>query len=73
MSKLVNGLQGLPWVSCAWACSLPLFAPHVLHLCSVSYLHIAIGHTEQGLEEPPEPAPVEAGDHEQNQGKPQCI
>jgi hypothetical protein len=34
---------------------------------------LAIDHTEQGLEEPPELAPVEAGEHEQDQGKPRCI
>jgi hypothetical protein len=40
----------------------------VAHTCI-----IGIGHEEQGLEEPPEPAPVEAGNHEQDQGKPRCI
>jgi hypothetical protein len=40
----------------------------VAHTCI-----IAIGYEEQGLEEPPEPAPVEAGNHEQDQGKPRCI
>jgi hypothetical protein len=33
----------------------------------------AIDHAEHGLEEPPEPAPVETADFEQDQGKPQCI
>jgi hypothetical protein len=40
---------------------------------SVSSLRIAIDHMEQGREEPPEPAPVEDTDPEQDQGKPQCI
>jgi hypothetical protein len=40
----------------------------VAHTCI-----IAIGHEEQGLEEPPEPAPVEASTHELDQGKPLCI
>jgi hypothetical protein len=31
---------------------------------------IAIGDEEQGLEEPPEPAPVEAGNHEQDKAGP---
>jgi hypothetical protein len=34
---------------------------------------IVIGHMEKGLEESPESAPVEAGNHKQDQGKPQCI
>jgi hypothetical protein len=33
----------------------------------------AIDHTEHELEEPPEPAPVETADFEQDQGKPRCI
>jgi hypothetical protein len=33
----------------------------------------AIDHVEQGRVEPPEPAPVEGADYEQDQGKPQCI
>jgi hypothetical protein len=32
-----------------------------------------IDHTEQGHVEPPEPAPVEGADYEQDQGKPRCI
>jgi hypothetical protein len=39
----------------------------VVHTCIV-----AIGHEEQGLKEPPELAPVEAGNHEQDHGKPRC-
>jgi hypothetical protein len=34
---------------------------------------IVIGHEEQGPEETPEPAPVEAGNYEQDQGNPRCI
>jgi hypothetical protein len=45
---------------------------HCFHL-SVSSLRITIDHAEQGCEEPPEPAPVEDTDLEQNQGKPCCI
>jgi hypothetical protein len=40
----------------------------VAHMCI-----IVIGHKEQGLEKPPEPAPVEASNHEQDQDKPRCI
>jgi hypothetical protein len=32
-----------------------------------------IDHAEYGLEEPPEPVPVETTDFEQDQGKPRCI
>jgi hypothetical protein len=32
-----------------------------------------IDHAEQGRAEPPEPAPVETADCEQDQGKPRCI
>jgi NADH:ubiquinone oxidoreductase subunit 3 (subunit A) len=34
---------------------------------------IAINHEEQGLEKPSEVAPFEAGNHEQDQGKPRYI
>jgi hypothetical protein len=40
---------------------------------SGSYLHIVIDHAEQGRVEPSEPAPVEAADYEQDQGKPRYI
>jgi hypothetical protein len=40
---------------------------------SVSCLHIAIDHAEQGRVETPELAPVEGADYEQDQDKPQCI
>jgi hypothetical protein len=32
-----------------------------------------IDHAEHGIKEPPEPAPVETADFEQDQGKPRCI
>jgi hypothetical protein len=38
------------------------------HTCT-----FAIDHAEQGRVEPPEPAPVETADHEQDQGKLRCI
>ena len=34
---------------------------------------LAIDPVEHGREEPPEPAPVETADFEQDQGKPRCI
>jgi hypothetical protein len=40
----------------------------VSHMCI-----IVIGHEEQGSEKTPESAPVEAGNYEQDQGKPRCI
>jgi hypothetical protein len=40
---------------------------------SVSSLCITIDHGEYGREEPPEPAPVEDANPEQDQGKPRCI
>jgi hypothetical protein len=40
----------------------------------VSHMFIfATGHTEQGPEETPEPAPVEGVNLEEDQGKPRCI
>jgi hypothetical protein len=40
----------------------------------VSHMGIfAIGHTEQGPEETPEPAQVEGVNPKQEQGKPRCI
>jgi hypothetical protein len=38
------------------------------HICI-----FAIDNAEPGREETPEAAPVEAGNYEQDQGKPQCI
>jgi hypothetical protein len=40
----------------------------VTHACT-----FAIDHVEQGCVEPPELAPVETADFEQDQGKPRCI
>jgi hypothetical protein len=40
----------------------------VTHACT-----FAIDHVEQGRVEPPELAPVETADFEQDQGKPRCI
>jgi hypothetical protein len=48
---------------------------HPMH-CIMLVAHtciIAIGPEKQGLEEPPKAALVEAGNHEQDQGKPRCI
>ncbi len=51
------------------------YSLHLVHYfyLSVSSLCIVIDHVEQGREEPPEPAPVEGTDYEQDQGKPRCI
>jgi hypothetical protein len=40
----------------------------VTHTCT-----FVIDHVKQGRWEPPERAPVEGADYEQNQGKPRCI
>jgi hypothetical protein len=40
----------------------------VAHTCT-----FVIDHVEPGRVEPPEPAPVEITDYEQDQGKPRCI
>jgi hypothetical protein len=40
----------------------------VSHICI-----IAIDHAGQGRAEPPESAPVEGAEYEQDQGKPRCI
>jgi hypothetical protein len=50
-----------------------LCTPCIAFMLGAHTCMIAIGHEEQGLEEPPEPAPVEAGSYEQDQDKPQCI
>jgi hypothetical protein len=40
----------------------------------VSHTYIfAIDHTKQGRVKPPESAPIEGTDYEQDQGKPRCI
>jgi hypothetical protein len=51
------------------ACCTPCIAfILVAHTCT-----FAIDHVEQGRVEPPEPAPVETADYEQDQGKTRCI
>jgi hypothetical protein len=40
----------------------------VAHTCT-----FAIDHVEPGRVEPPEPAPVETANYEQDQGNPRCI
>jgi hypothetical protein len=64
----------LVWLSCAWACSILLFAPPCIALTLASHTYtFVIDHVTQGRVEPPEPAPVEGADYEQDQGKPECI
>jgi hypothetical protein len=54
---------------------------HLITFCTsciafvlVAHVYIfAIDHAEQGCVEPPEPAPVEAADYEQDQGNPRYI
>jgi hypothetical protein len=50
-----------------------LCTPYITFMLVAHTYIITIGHEKQGLEEPPEPALVEADNHEQDQGKPQCI
>jgi hypothetical protein len=50
-----------------------LSTPYIAFMLVAHTRIIVICHEEQGLEEPPEPAPVETGNHEQDQGKPWCI
>jgi hypothetical protein len=50
-----------------------LCTPYIAFMLEAHTCIIAISHEEQGLEESSEPAPVEAGNHEQDQGKPRCI
>jgi hypothetical protein len=51
---------------------------HSLHPC-VTFMLVShtciftIDHVEQGRVEPPESAPVEGTDYEQDKGKPRCI
>jgi hypothetical protein len=54
---------------------------HLITLCTpcIAFMLVAhtcilvIDHVEQGHVEPPEPAPVEGANYEQDQGKPRCI
>jgi hypothetical protein len=50
-----------------------LYTPCIALVLMTHTCIFAIDHAEHGLEEPPTPAPVEAGEHEQDQGKPRCI
>jgi hypothetical protein len=45
---------------------------HPMHCIYVGVSYFAIDHTEQGREEPPEPARIEGGKNEQDHGKPRC-
>jgi hypothetical protein len=51
---------------------------HSLHPC-IAFMLVAnayifaIDHAEEGHVEPPEPAPVEGADYEQDQGMPWCF
>jgi hypothetical protein len=49
-------------------CTLCIGFILVSHTCIIE-----IGHEEQGPKETPEPAPVEFGNYEEDQGKPRCI
>jgi hypothetical protein len=49
---------------------LTLCTPYITFMLVAHTCIITIGHEEQGLEEPPDPAPIEAGNHEQDQDKP---
>jgi hypothetical protein len=49
-------------------CTLCITFMLVAHNCT-----FAIDHAEQGRVEPPEPAPVEGADYEQDQVKTRCI
>jgi hypothetical protein len=49
------------------------FTPCIALVFMAHTRSFVIDHAEHGLEEPPEPAPVEPPDFEQDQGKPQCI
>jgi hypothetical protein len=50
-----------------------LYTPCIALVVLTHTCIFAIDHAEHGLEEPSAPAPVEAGEHEQDQGKPRCI
>jgi hypothetical protein len=47
--------------------------PCIAFMLVVHTYTFAIDHVEQGHVEPPEPAPVETADYEQDQDKPRCI
>jgi hypothetical protein len=48
--------------------STTLCTPCIAFMSVAQTCIIAIGHEEQGLEEPSEPAPIEASNYEQDQG-----
>jgi hypothetical protein len=50
-----------------------LYTPCITLVLMTYTCVFAIDHAEHGLEEPPTLAPVEAGEHEQEQVKPRCI
>jgi hypothetical protein len=50
-----------------------LCTPYITIMLMSHTCMFAIDHTEQGPEEPSEPAQVEGVNPEQDQGKPQCI
>jgi hypothetical protein len=50
-----------------------LYTPCIALVLMTHTCIFVIDHVEHGLEEPPEPAAVEAGNCEQDQGKPRCI
>jgi hypothetical protein len=62
---MVNVLMVMQHITLCTTCIAIMF---VSHTCI-----FAINHTEQGHEEPWEPAQVEDDNPEQGQGKPQCI
>jgi hypothetical protein len=49
---------------------ITFFTPCIAFLLASYTCTFAIDHAEQGRVEPPEPAPVETADYEQDQGKP---
>jgi hypothetical protein len=52
---------------------ITLCTPYIAFMLVSHTCIFMIDHAEQGRVEPPEPAPVEGTDYEQDQGKPWCI
>jgi hypothetical protein len=52
---------------------ITLWTPCIAFVLASHTCTFAIDHAEQGRVEPPEAAPVEGADYEQDQGKPWCI
>jgi hypothetical protein len=46
-----------------------LCAPYIIFMLVSHMFIIAIGHSDQGPEETPEPVPIEGGNYEHDQGK----